>query len=601
MAGVINWGSVGQSAPPAAPGTPAPAPQFSGSKVNWGGLYTKAASGPQYFNPASIKDVPSLNQALRSKQINQNQWNQQFKAIQSKLPGNKPVGGYTLTDALHNAVHQGANIALATPRAAASTAQQIGKQFQYLSGPTNTQRGLPGGNQIIQNQAAAAKNPEYLKAAKAVKETAGDSGTGASIIAQRMAVQGAKAPQIQHYLNKQAQALNRQTAAGFSNAAILAGVNVAGGGLLSKALGTAKTAIGKDEAVSGLINTTKAAQATQLADKAGNVGSKIVKEANTTHIPVTEPTITKIPVQGKSTQVVGKATSNTEGDYVKQSQQLSKAYDKEVAALKDQPAVAQKVMQPLIDKKYQALQQKLDDSAGKTSFAFNSKPRAVKETPVATNAPTTSLPRSRSSVHPWWGGVRGTVGESAGKGTSVITDGTKVSGSALRTEQKAVEKGLQGELGDKATYDIVSHKQEAANAVDLIHSDPEKAMQIAMGQTAGNNASHEAAVYHAVANDALTKAQKTGDYSTVTQLATSPRHTGVSEAAQKLGAEGYNVNPHDPIKLMNDVSKTREAAIGKRTGSTVAKETANIGKQVKSNSLKVSREDWHTFVESLKC
>lgn len=174
---------------------------------------------------------------------------------------------------------------------------------------------------------------------------------------------------------------------------------------------------------------------------------------------------------------------------------------------------------------------------------------------------------------------------------------TKITGSALRTEVKAVEAGMKGDIPNKATYNTQSYKTEAQNAVKLLKESPEQAQEIAMGRQPGNNASHEAAIYHAVANDALTQAKKTGDYSKVTELASSPRHTAVSEAAQKLGAEGFNVNPHDPIKIMADVAKTRQKA----KNTSVAKEAANIGKQIKANPMKISRQDWHSFIHELRC
>jgi len=376
---------------------------------------------------------------------------------------------------------------------------------------------------------------------------------------------------------------------------------------------------GSDKAANDLISRTRATQGLQTAGRANALGSGVVKEANTTHIPVTEPAPpTAIPVAGKSTQVTGKASTVSAADYTKQSQQLSKAYDKETAALQNLPPVAQKVMQTHIDAKYQALQQKLDESAGKTSVSFTGRqtaaplprsaldnhepiasptqPKGQSVTPLASvETPKTSGQGSVKSI-PVTTPVKSEI-----KSTTSTGGAGSVSGSALRTEQKAVESGMQGELAGKAEYGTVSHKAEAADAVKLVHENPQQAMDIAMGRRAGNNASHEAAVYHAVANNALQEAKRTGDYSTVTQLASSPRHTGVSEAAQKLGAEGYNVNPHDPVQIMADVAKTRQAALGSKAGKTVEKEAAAVKTEVKQAMPKVSRQDWHNFVESLKC
>lgn len=528
-----------------------------------------------YSNPSNIKDVPTLNQALKYGLINQSQWQQQFKQIQNKVePNLKPVGGYTLGDALNNAKNVAAGIALAAPKAVESTAQQIGKQVKYLAGPTSTQAQR---NTITTNQNAAATSKEYSAAVKGFKP--GTNSAQGLIQAQKLAAAGAKAPQIKQFLAQDAQKLATQTKTGLGNAAVLAGINVAGGGLVSKALGATKAAVGKDAAVSDLINTAKTAKATETAGKADILGSAAVKQAKTS----------KIPVAGESATVPGKATKVDSAAYVKQVNQLSKSYDKEIAGLKDKPPLTQKVMQTQIDRKYQALQQKLDESAGKTNVSFSDK---TPSPALSTKSPKTPLTPVEPAAQP------------AGKGsiqTANIPAGTKVSGSALRTEQKAVEAGMKGELADKATYNTVSHKQEAANAVQLLHENPQKAEDIAMGRTAGNNASHEAAVYHAVANDALAQAKRTGDYSKVTQLAASPRHATVSEAAQKLGAEGYNVSPHDPVSIMADVAKTREKAVTQRVKTTVAKETTKVAQEVKQAMPKVSRQDWHSFIAELQC
>jgi hypothetical protein len=186
--------------------------------------------------------------------------------------------------------------------------------------------------------------------------------------------------------------------------------------------------------------------------------------------------------------------------------------------------------------------------------------------------------------------------------TETTTPSEKVAGSSLRTQTKAVEAGMKSdEEATGATYKTVSHKAEAQKAVQLVQDNPDKAKDIAMGRVYGDNASHEAAVYHAVANNALAKAKETGDFSEVRELANSPRHTEVSEAAQKLSAEGYNVNPHDPTSIISDVQKSREKALGKSTSNTVAKETAKVGAEVKAATPRITRQSWSDFVDQLRC
>lgn len=465
----------------------------------------------------------------------------------------------------------------------------------------------------------------------------------ALIKAEAMAKQGTPLPAIQAFLARDRQALGAQTGRGIEAAATIAGFSAPGEGIISKvaaktglsdALGVARgrvtAAVGKDEATNGLIDTQRAQKALKQARTTGLAGKTAVDETKTQRIPVVSPTETSatrksvgstaiqnadrtsIPVKGESSQTVGKVTAPPK-NYVKQSDALSKAYEKESAGLQNVASPhAQQVLQDKIDLKYGKLQQDLDTAHGQTSVNFKGKTTKVGQTGPA-------LPRSALDSHPRYQPNESPVttstpetksitvstskaAETAPKTVTEPATGANVAGSSLRTQAKAVEAGMKSEAESTgATYNTVSHKEEAMKAAQLVEENPTKARSIAMGAR-GDNASHEAAVYHAVANKAIEDAKKTGDYSEVTALANSPRHTGVSEAAQKLGAEGYNANPHDPINIMNDLAKTREAAVTKRAGKpSVAKATTEIKKEVKAVTPKVSRQDWHSFIQELQC
>lgn len=179
-------------------------------------------------------------------------------------------------------------------------------------------------------------------------------------------------------------------------------------------------------------------------------------------------------------------------------------------------------------------------------------------------------------------------------------DESKISGSALRTKQQAVEAGMKADENAGATYGTVSHKDEAAKAVKLLQENPARAKAIAMGAR-GDNVSHEAAVYHAVKNQALEDAKKTGDYREVLDLANSSRHSGVSEAGQKLSAEGFNTNVHDPVAAIQDVAKTRAAQAEKTLGKPLAQAIKETTDTIKQNIKAPTKDDWNNFVEGLKC
>lgn len=175
--------------------------------------------------------------------------------------------------------------------------------------------------------------------------------------------------------------------------------------------------------------------------------------------------------------------------------------------------------------------------------------------------------------------------------------GTKTSGGANKAEQRAIANELADHFENKATYKGHSYKEETAKAVDLAKNDPKQAMDIAMNRISGDNAVHEVAVAKAVEQKAL----RDGDTETLRQLALSDRHTKTSEAAQRLGAEGYRKDMYSPVSAMKDILAARKVAADKRLGmeptAAVAKETKNINAKVKQPS----KDDWNFFVESIKC
>lgn len=550
--------------------------------VNWAAL-SKPQAAPK-FNLNKVNDVPTLNKALHAGVINQSQWMQRFKQIQPKINGVKTPKAYSVGNTV-SALGGALNSVFVQPvkSAVTDTASAVTHQVEHLSGRTSTQKER---DNIITNQTKAAKNPEYVKATEHIKP--GTNSASGLIRAQKMAAQGAKAPQIRTFLDKDAQALANQTKRGI-NAALVFGTLNPGSGILASKL--KQIALEQPETLAINTATKELLNTAEKATTRSNIGSKAIKESNTTHIPVRESTSTTIPVKSRSSKVTGKVvTANSKDkEYLTQSNKLTNRYNQEMSAIKSLSGPVQKRLQQHLDDKYSALQQNLDKEYGKTSISFKGKsvsaepalPKGSKNVPpkqLASRVQATPLPKKAPKA----------AGEK------------QVSGSSLRTEQRAVQNGLENELGNKATYTTVSHKEEAAKATKLLHENPQKAEDIAMGRSAGDNSSHEAAVYHAVANQALKEARKTGDFSKVQALASSPRHTAVSEAAQKLGAEGYNVNPHDPISIMNDVAKSRRASLEKKTTTSVAKAAKSIGKEVNSN-LKVSRQDWHSFIQELQC
>lgn len=277
------------------------------------------------------------------------------------------------------------------------------------------------------------------------------------------------------------------------------------------------------------------------------------------------------------------------------TEKLAKQYDKEYKQVTTAFADSPKRMQSEVDKldqKYIGKHSDLINGVGEFAPKTPKVTEPKAETPVTPKPMTTNTLLSKvnpkSEVAPI---------ETPNIPVQPVAEGEKVSGSALKTEQRAVEAGLTKEFKDKATYSSGSYKEEAANAVQLVQDNPKEAMSIAMGEKPGNNTIHEVAVAKALENKAL----KEGDGETLRQLAASPRHTATSESAQRLGAEGYDVTDHSPIKAIQNVLNARAKVAQARTGKTVDKIISEISKVIKTNTPKVTRQNWGEFVESLKC
>lgn len=222
-----------------------------------------------------------------------------------------------------------------------------------------------------------------------------------------------------------------------------------------------------------------------------------------------------------------------------------------------------------------------------------------KQTPVETTSTPTEAPATTPKTTP----VASTPKVSTTPTTPkpvIPENGPRISGSALKSESRAVQKGLVSDLGEKATYSGGSYKQEADKAVQLVHDNPDEAKQIALGNKPGNNTIHEVAVRRAVENKAL----QSGDTDTLRQLANSSQHTATSEAAQRLGAEGFNADHNSPVQAIREVNASREEALGSRTGQNADRVTESTVKDIQKTAapkLKVSRQDWNSFIESLRC
>lgn len=226
------------------------------------------------------------------------------------------------------------------------------------------------------------------------------------------------------------------------------------------------------------------------------------------------------------------------------------------------------------------------------------RPEGQSQEEVASSAGQSKLPVQSKSVSTPVKTVQSPAKVVSGESSAKTIPEAKVSGSASNAETRAVEAGLVREFADKSQYKSGSYKTEASNAVELLSKDPQKAKAIALGTEPGSNTMHEVAVSKAVENQAL----KDGDTKTLLELASSPRHTVTSEAAQRLGAEGYE-DSTDVVKNIAALQRIRKEAVQKKLGTSADKAISTEVKQIRNTKPKpkVSKETFFSFVESLRC
>jgi hypothetical protein len=154
-------------------------------------------------------------------------------------------------------------------------------------------------------------------------------------------------------------------------------------------------------------------------------------------------------------------------------------------------------------------------------------------------------------------------------------------------------------LEEQAKYTPIKKEAVLKSTADLLEQSPDKAKQIALGNESGISGAEEQVIFNALKN----KAAKEGDIELLRQLANSPVAKARSEAAQTLGASGFNNLEIDPVADMQSLIKSREKASETRSKGSAKKDktqTVKDGeKAIKDSKPKI--KDWSDFISSIKC
>lgn len=172
---------------------------------------------------------------------------------------------------------------------------------------------------------------------------------------------------------------------------------------------------------------------------------------------------------------------------------------------------------------------------------------------------------------------------------------TKAASDINATLVKQGYEALSPELQSKYTPE--SYKAELVKAKDLAETNYEDAVARATGKKPVGD--YEAQILF---NEVERIATENGDYQTLLDLAASPLGKKLSEAAQTLGAAGFNDNPNSPVEAIRAVQEARTKAL-ERKGTDIKKETTKDATTFKSEikASRSSRQSWSEFAKQIIC
>lgn len=208
--------------------------------------------------------------------------------------------------------------------------------------------------------------------------------------------------------------------------------------------------------------------------------------------------------------------------------------------------------------------------------------------PISTPQPTTGIQ----------------IGDTIPQATAPLQSPVSVEGKTLTSklskgvEQKAIEAKLTDSLGSLPEYQQANMAEQATFAVNLLKSEPQRAVDIAMGREVPPSHILPESVFTAVENQAL----QNGDVETLRQLANSNLTTEATAMGQRIRALGER-NPFSPVSAMQEIKKARETAIKTKTGKSVQQVTGEIAAEIKAETTKTRPKfkDWQSFIDSIEC
>jgi hypothetical protein len=169
-------------------------------------------------------------------------------------------------------------------------------------------------------------------------------------------------------------------------------------------------------------------------------------------------------------------------------------------------------------------------------------------------------------------------------------------------QEKAIENKIisrvESDVEDLPTYTKANMKQQAEYSNELIKTNPQEAIDIAMGRKSPPDHVLPQMVFNAVEEHAKKIGGEAGG-KLLKDLARSRQVSNLTTMAQNVRAAAER-EPHSPVTLMNDLRTTRAQQMEKR-GKKISKEEQADRKIIKAARPKVKKETWDSFIKELEC
>jgi hypothetical protein len=153
----------------------------------------------------------------------------------------------------------------------------------------------------------------------------------------------------------------------------------------------------------------------------------------------------------------------------------------------------------------------------------------------------------------------------------------------------------------------ITKEETIKNVTELLNSDIKKAEQIALGNETGKSSAEEQVIFNAVKN----KAKEDSNFELLRELSQSPVASARSEAAQTLGASGFNNDSNDPIEIAQSIMKARTKKNAPKKSANKAVYDVEVKKIVKKSTnaqakkiaddSKITMSALEKFIQSIKC